>query len=71
MEGYMIWEWGLILPGCGGTLTFPREATPAARPFIGRRRPGEGPRLMGLGIGKRWDESHLSTVLVLYLVIRN
>ena len=31
MEGHRIRGWGLILTGCGGTLTFPRGATPAAR----------------------------------------
>ena len=33
MEANLIRGWGLILPGCDGTLTFPREATPAARPM--------------------------------------
>ena len=31
MEGFLIRGWEPILPGCGGTSTFSREATLAAR----------------------------------------
>lgn len=31
MEGFLNRGWGIILPGCGGTSTFFREATRAAR----------------------------------------
>ena len=61
MEGFLIQGWGLILPGCGGTLTFPRGQLPprALRPLIGRGRAGAPARPMGLALGKRWIETHL------------
>ena len=31
MEGYLVREWELILPGCGGTSALARGATLAAR----------------------------------------
>ena len=50
---------------------FPRGATLAARPSspIGRGRPGGSARPMGLGLGKRWGESHLP--IILYYQIKN
>ena len=61
MEGFIIWGWDLILPGCDGTSTPPEGKLPprAPRPPIGRGRakgPEGGSRPIELGLGKRLVE---------------
>ena len=65
MEGFLTRGWGPILSGCDGIVGFPRGATPAARaapPHWPRAGGGEALRPMVLGLGKRWDESHLPII---------
>ena len=57
MKGSLIRGWGLILPACGETLTFPREATPATHParLDWPRAGGEAPSANGIGAQKTLD----------------
>ena len=59
--------WGqYILPRCGDIVGFPRGQLPpssASPPDWPRADGGGAPRPIGLGLGKRWDESHLPIIL--------
>ena len=59
---------GPIIPGYGEIVVFPGGATAAARPSPPDwpRARGGCPRPMRLGLGKRWDESHLPIVLYIF-----
>ena len=58
IDGFLVQGWGLNLPGCGGTTTFPRRGTCAARPAPPHwpRAGVVGSRPMDLGLKKRWIE---------------
>ena len=66
MEGFLNRGWDPTLPGCGGTggdCLKGKLPPRAPRPLVGRGRAGGNPRPMGLGLGKRRDESHMPIVL--------
>ena len=66
MEGFLKRGGGLSSPDAARSWGSSEEKFPsrAPRPVIGQGRAGGAPRPMGLGVGKRWYQSHLPIVLL-------